>query len=60
MDIFGSTTPASFTASVGSGVVTTMTNLWPVIAFAVAVPFAFYVAHKVIGLIPKSGGKKAS
>ena len=31
-----------------------------VIVLAAGVPFAFYVIHKLIGLIPKSGGKRGA
>lgn len=45
---------AALVTSVGSSTTTTVTGLVPVLAFAAAIPLAFYVIKQIIGLIPKS------
>lgn len=59
MDIFASTSASALTGAVGTNVGTTTASLWPVVAFVVAVPFAFYIIKQVIGLIPKSRASRA-
>ncbi len=54
MDIFASTSVGTLTGAVGTNVGLTLSTLWGLVAFVVAVPFAFYIVKQVIGLIPKS------
>lgn len=54
MDIFASTSASTLTGAIGTNAGVTVGSLWPVVAFAVAVPFAFYIVKQVIGLIPKA------
>lgn len=54
MDIFASTSASTLLGAVSSAAGTTIGSLWPVVAFAVAVPFAFYIVKQVISIIPKS------
>jgi len=48
--IFGSTTPATLVASVGSGVITTGTSIWPLLAF-VGVGIAFVIVWLILDFI---------
>jgi len=49
-------TVASLISTVGSQLGDTGTLA--VLVFAAGVPFAFWFIHKLIGLIPKTGGKR--
>ena len=42
--------PAGFVSSTAASIGETMTGLWPVVIFVVAIPFAFYVLNKVRSL----------
>jgi len=59
MDLISLATSTSLVASVGSAVQTTGTNLWVIVAVAVAIPLTFYVIHRIIGLFPSTRGRKA-
>jgi hypothetical protein len=43
----------SFLSGVGSGVKSSGSTLWEIVAIAIAIPLAFYTLHAVIGLFPK-------
>jgi len=49
-------TVASLVSTVGAQI--TDAGTLAVLVFAAGVPFAFWFIHKLIGLIPKSGGTK--
>ena len=46
--------PTDLFASAGTLVV----DLWVLIAVAIGVPLAFYIIKRVIGLMPKAGGRR--
>lgn len=53
------TLPTSAPTDVFAAVGTLTTDLWVLIAIAIGVPLAFYVIRAVIGLMPKSRGRRA-
>ena len=44
------TLPIDFITNIAGSIGETMTGLWPVVIFVVAIPFAFYVLNKVRSL----------
>jgi len=59
MELIASGTVTTLLAGVAAGVTDTGANLWAIAAVAVSIPLAFYVIHKVMGLFPKAGGRRA-
>jgi len=59
MDLISLATSTDLVASVGTAVQQTGTNLWVIVASAVAIPLTFYVIHRIIGLFPSTRGRKA-
>lgn len=53
-----SSTLASLLADVSAVAQPTITSIWPVVLIAAGVPFAFYLVHKLVGLIPKRTSSK--
>ena len=53
------TLPSSAPTDVFAAVGTLTTDLWVIIAVAIGVPLAFYIIKRVIGLMPKAGGRRA-
>lgn len=53
------TLPSSAPTDVFAAVGTLTTDLWIIIAVAIGVPLAFYIIKRLIGLMPKSGGRRA-
>ncbi len=54
MEFLSSTTLAAAVGNIGDAVKTTTDNVWVLVVVAVAIPLAFYVLHRVIGLFPKA------
>lgn len=57
MELIASGTVTTLLAGVGTAVASTGDTLWAIAAVAVAIPLAFYVIHRVMGLFPKSRGR---
>lgn len=57
MEFLSSTTLAAAVGNIGQAVKTTTDNVWVLVVVAIAIPLAFYVLHRVIGLFPKARGR---
>jgi len=54
MEFLSSTTLAAAVGNIGDAVQNTTDNVWVLAVVAIAIPLAFYVLHRVIGLFPKA------
>lgn len=54
--LLGTTTANDILASVGASVGQNVDDFYVIAAAAVAIPLAFYVFHRLIGLFPKARG----
>jgi hypothetical protein len=60
MELISTGTVTTLLANVSSGVTSTGNTLWVIVALAVSIPLTFYVIHKVMGLFPKTGGRRGN
>jgi hypothetical protein len=58
MELIASGTVTTLLANVSSGVTSTGSTLWVIVALAVSIPLTFYVIHAVMGLFPKGRARK--
>lgn len=58
MDFISAGTVSGAAAALGANVTTNVDSVWPLALLAVSIPVAFYILHRIIGLFPKSGGRR--
>lgn len=58
MQLISSSTGLTAAATIATGTMTSFDSIWVFGGLAIAIPLAFYVLHRVIGLFPKAGGRR--
>ena len=59
MQILSTSTQLAAVGNIGTAVATSTDSIWVLVVVAIAIPLAFYILHRVIGLFPKAGGRRS-
>jgi hypothetical protein len=54
MQLVSTSTMTAAAGLIGTGTTTSIDSVWPIVVLAIAIPLAFYVLHKILGLLPGS------